>query len=659
MKKILNIIVLGLVLTSLGSCTKEYGYDFENGFEIGNITDSAGLSVDLNPRHIDRSKFTQARIFPGLVGDKESRLSNHKVLVDLNFIQVTSSDLRISVAPGSWQSTSMYAPAGELITIEVPAGIYGLTAQIGAHVNTSAEGIPVPQRDLTIYSRQLLFPGKNYLRNLYGGLVYILPAAPLGRQVELTFTGTVKAPSFKLGVTDPEQWKEEMKNTTIPWFELEGNRIVFTLETSKAKRIAISDPVLLMQTWDKSIKEGYWDWTGLTEGNPDPKHKAPFNKWRVVHDVLFKDGVAQVSGYPVRARNSDSYFRQAVTLDEVKYLNWGTYHELGHNMQQGSIWSVSGGDQMGEVTNNLYHFRVSRVHGKQSYKIKEIWDKNIAQQFIGSGKEWATMSQTVGSHQDIKLIFYAQIFEKYGYEFMTYLSRRARNARFTSANDQSRYDFFYEALCEYTSMDMLPFFTAWGWKISTISQDYVKNELDLPMLMRKVWLFNPVTLQGGDELNIDPSMFTLLPRTGWGITATNFHPSYPSSTLIDGNYTNFWHACYNATCNVAYNASNREWTLFLNTGALVQAKGIAIDQRRNGTNFNNHLKNLNIQISANNTNWKTLDPKQLTNSLTTQYVPFNESVTNEEFQYLRITINQNDLYNTAEFPALAEIGLFN
>ena len=657
MKKILNIITITLLLASIGSCTKEYGYDFENGFEIGDIPDSTGLTVDFNPRNIDRSKFTQARIFPGLAGDKEVRLVDHKVVVDLNYIQVNSSDLRISFAPGNWQSTAMYAPAGELIMIDVPEGIYGLTAQVGAHVNTSAEGIPVPQRDLTIFSRHLLFPGKNYLRNLYGGLVYILPAAPLGRQVELGFTGTVKAPSFKLGVTNPEEWKEEIKNTTVPWFELEGNRIVFTLETSKAKRIAISDPVELMETWDKSIKEGYWDWTGLTEGNPDPKHRAPFNKWRVVHDVLFKDGVAQVSGYPVRARNTDSYFRQAVTLDDVKYLNWGTYHELGHNMQQNSTWSVVG--TMGEVTNNLYHFKASRIHGKQSYKIKEIWDKNRAQQFIGSGVEWTNMNQTYSDHLDIKLIFYAQIFEKYGYDFMTYLSVRARNARFTSANDQSRYDFFYEALCEYTKMDMLPFFNAWGWKISAVSQDYVKNQLDLPLLMRKAWLFNPVTLTGGDELNLDPSMFTLLPKAGWSITATNFHTSYAPTTMIDGNFTNFWHACYSATCNTSYNANNREWVIFLNMGSIVQSKGLAIDQRRNGTNLNNHIKNLNIQVSMDNVNWKTLDQKSLNNSLTTQYVPFNEGVTNEEFQYLRITINQSDLYNTNEFPALAEIGLFN
>lgn len=489
--------MIALIATSI-SCTKEYGYNFENGFDTGDVTDSLGLNVNRDKSFIDRSKYTSARIFPGLVADSEPLLDNVKVTVDLDYVHTKSSDLRINVAPGNWQSTSMYAPAGHLITILVPEGIYGLTAQIGAHVNTSAEGIPAPQRDLVIYNHQVLFPGVNYLRNLYGGLVYILPAAPLGREVDLYFSGVAKAPSFKIGVTDPVQWQQEIRNSGVPWFELEGDRIVFTLETAKAKKYGIADPQTVLTLWDKAIKEGYWDWTGLTEGNPDPKHRAPFNKWRIVHDVLFKKGVAQVSGYPVRARNTDAYFNQAVNVNDVQFANWGTYHELGHNMQQNSIWSVAA--NMGEVTNNLYHFKVSRIFGQQSYKIKKIWNTNIAQAFIGSGVQWPVMNNTYPAHLDIKLIFYAQIFEKYGYDFMTYLSIRARNARFTSANDQSKYDFFYEALCEFTQIDMLPFFTAWGWTISNVSKDRIQNELNLPRLDKKVWLYNPVTNTGGDDL---------------------------------------------------------------------------------------------------------------------------------------------------------------
>jgi hypothetical protein len=554
MKKILNIVGMLALLSSTVSCTKEYGYDFENGFEINNIEDTTGLTVNTDKRFIDRSKYTQARIFPGLMSDKEPRLENYKVIVDLDYVNVRSSDLRISVAPGNWQSTGTYAPAGELVTIEVPVGIYGLTAQIGAHVPSGSDGIPVPQRDLVITNRQVLFPGKNYLRNLYGGLIYILPSAPLGRQVELTFSGIAQAPSFKLGQTDPTVWAEEIKNSTVPWFELEGRRIVFTMETAKAQRLGVSEPQELMETWDKAIKEGYWDWTGMTEGNPNPKHRAPFNKWRIVHDVLFKEGVAQYSGYPVFARNNDNYFRQASNIDGVKNANWGTYHEIGHNMQMGSTWSFAGN---GEITNNLFSFGVAHVFGHQSYKIAEVWHKAVpyiaeAKSKEADGMNWSAMmtngNKYYSASNDIGLMMYAQIFERYGYDFMTYIYVRGRDARFTSANDQSKVDFFYEALSEFTQIDMEPYVNQWGLFVSNVSKRYVSETLGLPLLDRDVWNFNPVTKTGGDNYAIEP---IILDKTDWTAEANSWDTrsgasNRPAGNLIDNDLISKWHPCVTA-----------------------------------------------------------------------------------------------------------------
>ena len=671
MKKLLYILLAVGGISFTISCSKDYGYNFENGFDIGNIDDSLGLVIDRDGRLIDKSKYTQARIFPGLIGEGEPRLNNVKVPIDLSYVNIKASDLRISVAPGNWQSTGMYAPAGELITIEVPAGVYGLTAQIGAHVATSADGIEVPQRDLVIYNQQVLFPGKNYMRNLYGGLLYILPSAPLGKVVELDFSGVAKAPSFKLGVTDPVEWQEMIKNSKVPWFELEGNRIVFTLETKKAQTYGIKDPKILAETWDKAIKEGYWDWTGLTEGNPNPKHRAPFNKWRIVHDVLFKPSVLQVSGYPVRARNTESYFRQATTLEEIMYRNWGTYHELGHNMQQNSVWNVAGGDQMGEVTNNLFNFSVSHVFGQQSYKIKEVWDKGMAQQFIGSGTKWSEMSASFPTHLDIKLIFYAQIFEKYGYDFMTYLSKRARDARFTSANDQSRYDFFYEALCEFTKIDMLPFVEAWGWSISNVSKEYVQNNLGYPMLDRKVWLFNPVTRTGGDELNIE---YVHLDKASWTITANSWDTrtgaSYrPAMHMIDGDNVTIWHPCVSG-CNTTDNKSSTTIGAtgnyeFVITTPGVSAKGFTWVQRSGtGNEQNNHPKKVTVLISDNGTDYSTLGTYDLNYGIDfrsgqQQIIHFNANNSSpaKSFKYIKLLVNRQDVSDTN--AAIAEFGLVN
>lgn len=665
MKRILNFVVLLALLSSTESCTKKYGYDFENGFEIDNIEDTLGLEVNTDKRFIDRSKYTQARIFPGLMSDKEPRLEDYKVMVDLNYVQVNSSDLRISVAPGNWQSTSMYAPAGELVTIEVPIGIYGLTAQIGVHTTSGSDGIPVPQRDLVITNRQVLFPGKNYLRNLYGGLIYILPSAPLGRQVELIFSGVAKAPSFKLGVTDPVAWVEEIKTSTVPWFELEGNRIVFTMETAKAQRLGVSEPRELMETWDKAIKEGYWDWTGMTEGDPNPKHRAPFNKWRIVHDVLFKEGVAQYAGYPVFARNNDSYFRQASDINGVKNANWGTYHELGHNMQMGSTWSFAGN---GEITNNLFSFGVARVFGHQSYKIAEVWHKAVP--YIAEPKtkdgtiNWTGMftngNKYYSDGNDIGLMMYAQIFEKYGYDFMTYIYKRGRDARFTSANDQSKVDFFYEALSEFTQTDMETYLNQWGLFVSTVSKRYISETKGFPLLDRDVWNFNPVTRTGGNTLLLDPGKVIALPKTGWSVTASNHQKDdkYVPEKMIDGDIASFWNSCWNGTCT-GDPYTSPAWTVDLTLGASpIVANGMILHQRQ-AENSNNHIKILNMQISMDGNSWEDLGNRELSRSLSAQYLFFDEvNITQRNVRYVRLTIERANLYNTADYPVIAELGMF-
>jgi len=662
------IALLGLLLNA--ACDKGYGYLFEQGYNSGDYEDSVTMEVDTNRFKIDYSKYNQARLFPGLIGEKEPRMEDVIVNVDLNYEDIKSADLRISVAPGNWQSTGYYAPAGELIVIEVPVGVYGLTGQIGAHIASSAAGIEFPQRDLKITKNQVLFPGKNYMRNLYGGLIYILPTSPLGRIVELRFSGVAKAPSFKLGETTNEEWAEMVAKSTVPWFELEGKRIVFTLETSKLSSYAIDDPTLLMTTWDDMIRRGFWDWTGMTEGNPDIRHRAPFNKWRIVHDVLFKKDVAQVSGYPVRAMNTKNYFRQAVDVNAVKYSNWGTYHELGHNMQMGSTWSFGGN---GEVSNNLFSFQVSKLNGRQNYKIADVWPKAIPYLNANKDKEveaskinWESMDLAGNPYKsaslDIRLIMYAQLFEKYGYNFMTYLCRRAREARFKAINNQARIDFFYESISEFVKTDMELFFNVgWGIYPSALAKKNIAEKKGLPPLTRNVWLYNPVTNTGGDELYIDLDRVVLLSRTNWSATASNYqnNSNYVPSKTLDGDVKTDWRACWNSTC-VGGNFKNPTWIMNLVTGpTTVGASGLFFQQRQ-VENSNNHIKLVQLEVSTDNKNWKNLGIRSLTRSLKPQYLFFDESSLSkiENVRYVRLTINRADLYNTADYPAIAELGLF-
>lgn len=648
------------------SCSKEYGYVFEHGFNSGEYEDTVTVNIDTNRFKIDYSKYTQARVFPGLMDAEEPRLEDFLVQVDLNYEEIRSADLRISIAPGNWQSTGVYAPAGELIVIDVPAGVYGLSAQIGAHVANSDQGIDFPRRDLNVVEYQTLFPGKNYMRNLYGGLVYIRPTRPLGRIIDIRFSGVAKAPSFKLGETTNEEWHEMVEKTTVPWFELEGRRIVFTLETSKLKKFPIEDPTALMETWDEMIRQGYWDWTGMTEGNPDIRHRAPFNKWRIVHDVLFRPGVAQVSGYPVRAGNTDNYFRQATDIEAVKFSNWGTYHELGHNMQMGSTWNFNGN---GEVTCNLFSFKVSMLNGRQSYKIAEVWNKAVPyiaaakSREIGADKvNWASMDVSGNPYQsaahDIRLMMYAQIFEKYGYDFMTYIYKRGREARFTSANDQSKIDFFYEALSEFTGIDMEPYLNiGWGLYPSTVSKRYVSETLRLPILEREVWKFNPVTKTGGDDIYLP-----LLDKTEWTITTNSedlrSNSLRPVTNLIDNNPTSVWHTCFSNNC-----ANVSRYEIDIDMKQVNSISGFTLLQRHDG--IGNHVKKITVEIKENqNDAYSLLGTYDLAFGNEAvgkdQVVRFNTNGVPVPSRYIRFIISKDDINGDSNYnAALNELGLFN
>jgi len=461
------------------ACRKDYGYSFEDGYSKTEVKDTFGnQELDTSKYKIDRSQFNLARVFPGLVSISEPRLKGAKVTLDFDFVYANNANLRISVAPQGWFSTGMYAPAGELIEINVPANEYGMTAQIGAW-DDDLTSIPVKLRAPVIYSRHTLAPGKNLIRNLYGGQVYIIPPRALGRKVEFTFTGTVKSPDFVLGQTTDEEWKTMMAKTTVPFFELRGKRIIFTLPVSRLAKFPIASPTALMQTWDEQILHCYWEWYGLSANAADARDLNPMLPWRIVHDIQPSAG-AQHSGYPVVATANDNYFQQAVTLSGVIGQNWGTYHELGHNMQMNNTWNFDGN---GEVSNNIFSLKVTKYNGYKHSNYKRMMTAALAFVTPTGTKSYANASE------DAKLGMFIQLMERYGYEFITYLTTEARHARFTSSSNQDKIDFFYERLSEFAKTDMEPFLTKWGVTVSTVSK--TKIAAKYPLLTETVWLSDP------------------------------------------------------------------------------------------------------------------------------------------------------------------------
>lgn len=491
------------ILLVLGTGCKKYGYSFEDGVDKGK--DAQQITIDTLTTVVDRSLYNRASIFPGLVGAAESRLKDELLVMNLNYVPSSAELLKVNVTPQGIHSTGFYAPAGEMIKVIVPQGVEGLTLQIGVHMD-NLEGKPTLRRDAVVYTVKELFPGVNYLRNLYGGTIWIKTKQPIPQPVNLVFSGPVKSPDFVLGASTDNDWKQRVEASTVPWLELRSKHVIFTVQRSILVSFInsgkLQSPSAVMTEWDKVYELDYYSWMGLTIGNPDLKHRAPDLPERGVVDVQPSAGYGH-SGFPWVAQLDDYWVDEWVNLATIKGGGaWGTYHEIGHNYQQTSSWSWAA---ISESSNNLFVFKGAKRNN--SFPT----DGSLAVQFP-LALAYAANTAVKGTfesneHPYFKILPFVQVFNMVknpltnedGWGFMPFIYTRARNTSRISYNDQDRRDFYYEALCDYTQTDYIPFFNAWGMVISSLSKSKVAGK-GYPKLKFEQWKYNPITKQGGTTL---------------------------------------------------------------------------------------------------------------------------------------------------------------
>ncbi|MCH5598301.1 discoidin domain-containing protein [Niabella ginsengisoli] len=295
-----------------------------------------------------------------------------------------------------------------------------------------------------------------------------------------------------------------------------------------------------------------------------------------------------------------------------------------------------------------------------------------------TAKDWSVLTN-LGQFYP-RLSFYAQVFEKYGYEFMTYLATAARNARFTSIDDQSKIDFYYERLSEYTKTDMYRFMREWGLKVSQTSRNAIAAK-GFPKLKTNLWMYNPITNKGGDE--------SIAPRIefgagapgvnlGWTVNSiTNIRSplsTYGPQNLLDGNLNSIWCSCFNGcysgpnTAGATPNTNGRTESSSYPFSAIVQtgstaitADGFYIVQRKSGNS--NHLPSITIETSLDGNTWtslgtytlKTAQNSAVPEAEAKQYIDLSESATFKYFRW-RWPRNTADGNNNTAF---AELGAFH
>lgn len=526
-----------MVLLFATSC-KKYGYEVPDGYpdDSQNIADGV---VDTNMKLIDKTMYAKARVFPGLVHQDEPRVQNAKFTLDLNYTNQTTANLRISVAPQPQFSTGYYAAPGELVKIEVPAGIEGLTVQVGGHTDNLSNKVTL-LRDPVIYMRQKLYAGVNYVRNLYGGTIYIHASRAYPNPVEFTITNACVSPDFVLGVDNDADWVAKVRASHVPWLEIRSHRVIFLIPRDKVIATFTStepftNPTAVMTKWNDIFDLDYNAWMGLSDDAADEKDRSPQGAWRGILDIQLSVGYGH-SGFPFVGDNDAYWFASFTSLNSLTTSTgqWGTYHEFGHNCQQTGIWSWS---TLGETTNNLFNFKVANRIGANFSALHPNIPTGFPQALAFAAK--AGPKDFDGTDAQInspfnRMLPFIQIFEVFGYGAMTHLYTEARHAPRYNPNNLTKHNWVLERLSDYTQTNLVAFFDAWGINYSEAVA--VKLAGKYPALTKQVWKYNPLTKTGGTEAIPPPPTI---------VVSVSCQPQEGTiAALVDNNPATFYHSKY-------------------------------------------------------------------------------------------------------------------
>lgn len=669
MKNIFSLIMICVcALTIAAGCSKTNRFNGKDGTPDDGAAEPS-ITIDTSVKFIDVSKYAQARVFPGLVCAEEPRLTNYTLTMDLNY-HYTGLTLRMSVPPQPQFSTGLYAAPGELTIIDVPPGDFSLSVQIGAWTD-DLSNVQNPPRDPRIYSRMQLAPGRNYVRNLYGGPVYIYAGKPITAPVSLVFSNVIKSPDFVLGQTSNAEWQTAIRNSCVPYIELRSAHMIFVVPRQFCIDRSVNDPAAIMTAWDQIIEQDYYAWEGLEANAADPIDESPRLPWRVVQDIRPSAGYGH-SGWPVVTFNDYGWFNGFTDLQNVsRGWSWGTLHEVGHNNQQGQYWSWS---SLGETTCNLFSFKAAH---RAEAAHPEAWPPDhpaVPDAFpqalafaAGTGAKDFDGTDPGINGPFHRLTPFIQIFDKIpanwgypgqpdGWGFMTELYKRARRANRISLTDQDKRDFVYEALCDYTHKDWQLFFAAWGIKISNISIN--KKSALYPQTTQEIWKYDPITRTGGDT-QYDPYN-----RTGWSIVAFSSQeetgegaaPNGRAIAVLDGDINTFWHSRWTGA------GATPPHYITVDMKKALPVKGFSFRHRY--PSMQRAIRNVKVEVSNDGSTWTMIpnaDPLITNYTYTLALVDTQQDLylpANSTFRYFRITVpTKADVYDGTDYAALAELNV--
>jgi len=249
--------------------------------------------------------------------------------------------LSINLDIPRWHGTGLFAVAGDPITVDIPNGAekLGLKLRIGSTTcdNTRHDDwfrapkvdleVPLKTRHVTVTSP-------------FGGLLYVIVPAKADsseRTIKVTLRNACQAAWFKEGRDSLSVWQTSIRNSPAPWAELESGKIILAVPANVIR--TLDNPSALLAFWERVA-----DQDATLASIPTQRRSAE----RFCSDAQLCAGWMH-AGYPIMIPNVTA--KDLIHLDTLKTTgDWGFFHELGHNHQNGD-WTFDG---TGEVTVNFF-----------------------------------------------------------------------------------------------------------------------------------------------------------------------------------------------------------------------------------------------------------------------------------------------------------------
>ena len=400
--------------------------------------------------------------------------------------------LRLSIPPMHWQSTGLYRVPGEPVTVMMHSASGNLPAserpflRIGAHVKSLSKGWPATRVSHASDGFRLQEGTQQQDRGVTSGLIYIQFVATGAEEVDISISGAVKAPWFKLGRDSLKQWQNDIRHYPAPWAELEGKHAILTLPSVMIRDL--DDPAEVIGFYDK-IVEDVNALVGLHENADDQRDRAPDLPFRFVLDSAFPHAnVLATSGFPITL-NWIGYGDPFVWLtpgdQQVRSV---LLHELGHCYESdnrlveppGAEEAFANLIEYGYQSREGYWFLAQRPakvlfnnYGDFLYSYFTILAHPLFWASTYLMPEWFDSRIWVdGGYVSWmpKNAFMIQLVIHLSHKFIADFYREFRHTPSNELPDakdpQAKTDYFFETLCKVTQQDLTRFFENWFVPVS-------------------------------------------------------------------------------------------------------------------------------------------------------------------------------------------------